>query len=373
VEDNWCPLILVIFKKKLRRKAECRWRRTKLTVDREIFVQCKNDVKKLIAKATSDHYSKKISEAENTKALFQIVDSLLSPKSSANFPSADDDTQLANDFGKFFSDKIENIRNQLSAMQVSQPDEVQSQCTLQSFTPATEEEVRKIIMSSKSTSSSQDPIPTSLLKSAVDALIPIITKIVNLSLENAVMPMELKKAVILPLLKKVCLDKEIFKNYRPISNLAFVSKVIERVVASRIKDHMDANMLHEILQSAYKGMHSIETALLKVQDDVLHAMDSNKGVLLVLLDLSAAFDTVDYNILLNRVERRLGINGPALAWLRSYLTGRVQKVSINNATSDPWELLFRVPQGSVLGAILLSIYTLPVADILRRHGVSLLR
>ena len=140
-------------------------------------------------------------------------------------------------------------------------------------------------------------------------------------------------------------------------------------MAFRIKDHTDANILHEILQSAYKSMHSIETALLKVQDDVLHEMDSNKGVLLVLLDLSAAFDTVDYNILLNRVECRLGIYGPALEWLHSYLTGRVQKVSINNATSDSWELLFGVPQGSVLGPILFTIYTLPVADILRRHGV----
>ena len=128
-------------------------------------------------------------------------------------------------------------------------------------------------------------------------------------------------------------------------------------------------MLHEILQSAYKSMHSIETALLKVQDDVLHAMDSNKGVLLVLLDISAAFGTVDYTILLNLVERRLGINGHALEWLCSYLTGRVQTVSINNATSDPWELIFGVPQGSVLGPILFTIYTLPVADILRSHGV----
>ena len=247
--------------------------------------------------------------------------------------------------------------------------EVEAQCHLQSFEPATESEIRKIIMSSKSTSCSIDPIPTFLLKSSIDVLVPIITKIVNLSLENSTVPLELKQALILPLLKKVCLDKEIYKNYRPISNLAFISKIIERVVAARIKDHMDTNMLHEILQSAYKGMHSIETALVKVQDDVLHAMDRNKGMLLVLLDLSAAFDTVDHDILLNRVERRLGISGSALAWLRSYLEGRTQKVCINNESSDPWELLFGVPQGSVLGPILFTIYTLPVADILKKHNV----
>ena len=207
------------------------------------------------------------------------------------------------------------------------------------------------------------PLPTLLLKSAVDALVPYITKIVNLSFKYILMPLELKKAVILALLKKVCLDKDIFKIYWPISNLAFVSKIIEWVVASRTKEHMDANMLHEILQSAYKSMHSVETMLLKMQDDILHAVDINQVVLLVLLGHSAVFDTVDYNILLNGVECRLGIKEPALAWLRSYLTGREQKVSINNATPDPWEQLFRVPQGSVLGQILFTIYALPVADI----------
>ena len=355
--------------KKLRRKAEQKWRRAKLTIDREIFISHKKTVKRLIAVAKSSYYSNKISEAENSKTLFKIVDSLLTTSANTNLPTSDSNADLANDFATFFSNKIETIRTQLSAMNKSKPEEVVTESHLHSFEPASEEEVKKVIMGSKSTSCSIDPIPTFLLKSSIDVLAPIVTKIVNLSLQHAYMPAELKQAIILPLLKKVCLDKEIFKNYRPISNLAFISKVIERVVAARIKDHMDNNMLHEILQSAYKSLHSIETALVKVQDDVLYALDHNKGVLLVLLDLSAAFDTVDHEILLNRVERRLGISGSALAWLRSYLEGRKQSVKIDSDSSDPWELLFGVPQGSVLGPILFTIYTLPVADILKKHDI----
>ena len=358
--------------KKQRRKAERKWRCTKLTVHREIFVEAKKTVKKLISDAKATYYSKKITDAEDTKSLFKIVDSLLSHQSSSNLPTSDSNLTLANDFSTFFTEKISKIRDHLNEMQQPQSEETVAppECELRSFTPATEEEVKKVILSSKSTTCSQDPLPTPLLKNCLDALVPAITRIINLSLEHADMPYELKKALILPLLKKVCLDKEIVKNYRPIYNLQFISKIIERIVATRIRDHMDTNVLQEILQSAYKSLHSTETALLKVQDDVLKAIDNKKCVLLVLLDLSAAFDTVDHKILLKRLESRLGIKGSALEWIKSYLTNRTQSVNISGAESDPLELLFGVPQGSVLGPILFTIYTLPLGDILRKHGLS---
>ena len=356
--------------KKRRRKLEKQWRRTKLTVHREMFVEAKKHVKELITEAKSSYYSKQIAEAENSKSLFKIVDSLLSPESSNNLPSHDSDVDLANDFSEFFMDKISKIRSHLSEIQQPLPDEKNTECELLSFTPATEEEVRKVIKSSKSTTCGIDPIPTPLLKSCLDTLIPTITRIINLSLEHADMPQELKKALVLPLLKKVCLDREIFKNYRPISNLAFISKIIERIVAIRIRDHMDTNALNEILQSAYKGLHSTELALLKVQDDIMRAIDGKKCVLLVLLDLSAAFDTVDHKILLRRLESRLGIKGSALEWIKSYLSNRFQSVKVNDVESNLLELLFGVPQGSVLGPVLFTIYTLPLGDILRKHNLS---
>ena len=107
------------------------------------------------------------------------------------------------------------------------------------------------------------------------------------------MPTELKRAVICPLLKKPRLDYQEFKNFRPISNLTFLSKVIEKVVALQLVDCIDNNGLCEVFQSAYRAHHSTETALLRVYNDIAMSIDNQKSVVLVLLDLSAAFDTVD--------------------------------------------------------------------------------
>ena len=133
---------------------------------------------------------------------------------------------------------------------------------------------------------------------------------------------------------------------------------------------MASNILHEKLQSAYKACHSTETALLKVQNDILMDMDKKRGVILVLLDLSAAFDTIDHSILLQQLSDRLGITGAALSWFSSYLSARTQSISIDGVSSSPVLLQYSVPQGSVLAPFLYTIYTLPLGDILRKAGVS---
>ena len=171
-----------------------------------------------------------------------------------------------------------------------------------------------------------------------------------------------------PLLKKTSLDCNILKNYRPISNLPFLSKVLERIVASRLKAHISSNSLDEPLQSAYKPGHSTETALLKVTNDILCALDTKQDVFLVLLDLSAAFDTVNHTILLERLHHRLGVTGNALMWFNSYLFDRKQAVMINSARSPYYPLATGVPQGSVLGPILFNVYTSPLGDVVASHG-----
>jgi hypothetical protein len=130
---------------------------------------------------------------------------------------------------------------------------------------------------------------------------------------------------------------------------------------------MDTHNLHEPMQSAYRSFHSTETALLRVQNDILHAIDTQHCVLLVLLDLSAAFDTVDHGILLNRLSSRFGVTDDALAWFASYLKDRKQSVLIDGSTSEQHILDRNVPQGSVLGPILFTNYTAPVGDIVRSH------
>jgi len=158
-----------------------------------------------------------------------------------------------------------------------------------------------------------------------------------------------------PLLKKSTLDTEQLKNYRPISNIPFVAKVLEKVVAKRLSTYMTENNLHEIYQSAYKANHSTETALLRVSNDILLKLDTKQCVILVLLDLSAAFDTIDHTILLQRLTETLGIKKKALAWFSSYLQNRSNAICIDSKFSEQSDIVYGVPQGSVLGPILFTI------------------
>jgi hypothetical protein len=180
----------------------------------------------------------------------------------------------------------------------------------------------------------------------------------------------MKSALVTPLLKKASLSPEILKNYRPVSNLSFISKLTERVVASQLTDHMSENNLFVPVQSAYRRNHSTETALLKVLNDMLISVDEGKGMILVLLDLSAAFDTVDHNILIDRLSERLGIKEEALGWFKSYLSERLQAIHLNGKSSEPILLLFGVPQGSVLGPTLFSAYQTPLYEIALLHDVN---
>ena len=201
-----------------------------------------------------------------------------------------------------------------------------------------------------------DLLPASVLTKCLQRLLPVITDIVNRSLDEALRPNSLKTALIIPLLKKTNLDTEDFKNFRPVTNLPFISKLIEKSVAVQLVQYIDDNNFDEKLQSAYKKLHSTETALLRIHDDILRTVDRGCTVVSLLLDLSAAFDTVDHGLLLPRLNTRFGIKGKVLAWFKSYPTDRSQFVSINGSNSSHSDLMFGVPQGSVLGPILYLLY-----------------
>ena len=157
-----------------------------------------------------------------------------------------------------------------------------------------------------------DLLPASVLTKCLQRLPPVITDIVNRSLDEALMPNSLKTALIIPLLKKTNLDTEDFKNFRPVTNLPFVSKLIEKSVAVQLVQYIDDNNFDEKLQSAYKKLYSTETALLRIHDDILRTVDRGYTVISLLLDLSAAFDTVDHGLLLHRLNTRFGIKGKGL-------------------------------------------------------------
>ena len=140
---------------------------------------------------------------------------------------------------------------------------------------------------------------------------------------------------------------------------------------NQVNDHLQSNSLHEINQSAYRKYHSTETALLKIVNDILCAVDSRRCIILVLLDMSAAFDTVDHSVLLNRLQGRYAVTGHALKWLRSYFTNRQQKVNINGTLSNPVLLDCGIPQGSLIGPNFYPLYVAPVFGIARQHGIAM--
>ena len=238
-----------------------------------------------------------------------------------------------------------------------------------SFNKVTESEVKKFIMSSPTKSCQLDPWPTFLVKDCLDILITPITSLVNLSLSRGIFPNTFKQAIITPLIKKPSLPKNDFKNYRPVSGLNFLSKLIERVVASQIKSHLHTNGLENNFQSAYKENHSTETALLKIKNDIHLSLSQGKPSALVLLDLSAAFDTIDHCMLLNRLSSWFGVSSKVLSWFSSYISNRSQSVKIGNTLSDLRNLNFGVPQGSVLGPILFTLYTYPLSKIISSYNL----
>ncbi|XP_032879310.1 uncharacterized protein LOC116974699, partial [Amblyraja radiata] len=213
-------------------------------------------------------------------------------------------------------------------------------------------------------------VPPLLFKEVFPSIGQSVLTIINSSLCSGVVPINFKHAVVQPLLKKTGLDQTDLSNFRPISKLPFISKIMEKVVYAQLKLFLDEHNIREVFQSGFKAMHSTESALLRVFNDILLANDSGNYVVLVLLDLSAAFDTVDHGILISRLQHQVGICGSALGWFRSYLADRTMRVSLADFESSSTPLVYGVPQGSILGPLLFSLYLLPLGSILRRHGIS---
>jgi hypothetical protein len=224
----------------------------------------------------------------------------------------------------------------------------------------TETYIKQIVLKSPTKFCELDPIQTVVLKQCLHVVLTPITNIVNLSLGGGSMPDALKVSQLAPVLKKISMDPEDMSSFRPISNFQFISKTIERVASPQLIDYLMENKIYPNLQSAFRKGYSTETALLRVQNNLLEALDSGHQALLVMLDFSAAFDTIDHQILLGRLKSRFGICGAALSWFRSYLTSRTQYVKVNGKTSASTPLLQGVPQGSVLGPLLFSLYVSPL-------------
>ena len=340
-----------------RRKAEKRYRKTKAEQDKNEFIRLRKETTELAKSKKTSQIKLKIKEG-SSKALYQVVNNLTDNEKARVLPTANSDEELANNFLDYFQKKIEKIRAKFPPQQTRRETCVNQDIQqLSVFAPTSEEELRTIITKHGIKCSPEDPLPANVLTSNIDMFLPFWVEIVNLSLEIGRMD-KVKSAVILPLIKELnsMTDTDEYKNYRPVSNLLFIGKLIERVVDIRLQEHLDKNSLNIKEEYGYKQSHSTELLLTWVTNNLLEACDNNVPSVVLLLDLSAAFDTVDHEKLLAILEFEIGITGVALEWFREFLTNRTQKVKIGDTCSEIALLLFGVIQGSILGPRLFNIY-----------------
>ncbi len=271
----------------------------------------------------------------------------------------------------FFTNKTKTISSQFSPplKQDPQPTRSTAQTPIFSFCPLTEAEVSKLLLSSHPTTCPLDPIPSHLLQAISPALLPALTHIINTSLLTGIFPTAFKQARVTPLLKKPTLNTSLLENYRPVSLLPFIAKTLERVVFNQVSLFLSQNNKLDTKQSGFRSGHSTETALLSVTEALRIAKANSKSSVLILLDLSAAFDTVNHQILLSTLSS-LDITGIPLRWFESYLTGRSFRVAWGGEVSKAHKLVTGVPQGSVLGPLLFSTYTTSLAPIIQARGFS---
>ena len=363
-----------------RRRLYKTWKRTQNVSDREKFEQSRQEVNDMSISKRKLYLSKSISESSNSqRERFKICYSLLDVQKSTSLPDCEDSILLANKFNQYFIQKINNIRHDMLYVDVNNlyvnkvgygvGGPTCAQSTLSMFTQISEEELRKIILSRKIKTCAEDTIPAELLKNCLDQILPALVKLVNISLSTGDIQ-GLKDSVITPLLKKFDLDRETFSNYRPVANILYLSKLIESVILIQLSNHMNLNEIHIPHQSGYKPSHSCETLLLSLVDNILKTMDSKKCIILLLLDLSAAFDTVDHDRLLSILFNEIGLRGVALKWFSSYLLNRRQAVNIRGQTSTFSNISHGVPQGSVLGPTLFNIYVRNLIRILNEAGFT---
>ena len=361
----------ILASKRHRRYLERVWRRYPTALNRSRLSKQIHLCNRQLSEAKSAHYSKIIAEDFGDHwSLWQAFNEILHRCPKMCLPDHSSIAALPNTFSYFFINKISIIWSSFlsdSSSNVLNPPNTRE--VLQNVTHATDDEVRRLVLTAPCKSSDLDPIPTSLMKDCIDILVTPIVSIVNLSLSEGCFPLHFKSALLSLLSKKPAPNRDDMKTYRRVSKLSFISKILEKAVASRLNAHINSSHTSNDYQSTYRKLYSTETSLLKIHNDILSSMDDGRVTAFTLLDLSADFHIIDHAILLRRLGDWFGVMGKALDWFKSYLTGTSQRIKLGNCLSSRSDLSVGVPRGSVLGPLLFTLYTTPLSRLILEHAI----
>jgi len=284
------------------RRLERRYKRHGSDFCRGEWINALRDYHKLANNKRSSFWKCEVSDASNARQAWKTIDRILCRDNSVSLtPSIS-----ANDLSDYFVKKINGIRETTEGAGSPFYESNFSGVELLSFTPLSIADVAQLVREAPTKQCSFDPVPTWLLKDCIHLLAPFITTIINRSLTNGCVPSAFKSAHITPLLKKSGLDLNEACNYRPVSNLSFLSKILEKAVSRQLDSYLTVTKLFSSHQSTYRKFHSTEIILLRVTSDLVSHLDKGEVALMAFLELSAAFDPVDKEILLNRLSSTFG-------------------------------------------------------------------
>jgi len=353
-------------KSKLYKKKE----KTKTSVNIASYNKYRNTLNKVIKTAKKMYWETKFQESLNDiKETWKHINSLIKKHSNQNIPKyfthhgklLKNPHEIANAFNDYYINIGHSIANTISQPTTqSNTLPIVNQAQSLYLTPTTEVEVIQIIEKLKpKTSCGHDNVSAKLMKLTSLAIITPLTHLMNLSLQNGIVPDQMKCAKVLPIFKSGECDK--IKNYRPISLLPSFSKVLEKIVHKRLFQFLTNNNLLFASQYGFRKYYSTELGILEFQNRIISHIQNKEHCLGLFLDLSKAFDSLQHDILLRKLQH-YGIRGVTLNWFRSYLSNRTQSVSFQNVNSQPKIVNCGVPQGSVLGPLLFLIYVNDLAN-----------
>src|SRR6218665_1515990 len=238
----------------------------------------------------------------------------------------------AAEHGIYYEAKISSIRQDTAQSQEPTFPSTTSRLTV--LSEINDLDLRRLILSSPPKSLKLDPLPPNHIQELIDILLPFLTLLCNTPLREGVLPSFQKRSIVTPIIKQPGLYPSVPSSYRPIANVTFISNIIEKLVASQLFDHLNMSNLLPPCQSGFRKGHSTESLLLRLLSDIYGAIDRSEVTLLALFDVSAAFDSVDHDILLKRLSITFGIRDLPLIWLTSYLSERSASVTFHSSRSS---------------------------------------